>query len=82
MSPVIRVHIFCDTDSAVAYESAMTPSKSNRINLLRGDVERAKCKSALLHFRAEEPETGANVLRSLAQGVYSDPQGKRPVESE
>jgi len=39
-----------------------------------GDVERAKCKSALLHFRAEELETGANSPRS-AQGVHSDPQG-------
>ena len=52
-------------------ETPVIPHPEN----LTGDVERAKCKSALLHFQAEEPETGANALRSLAQGAHSDPQG-------
>jgi len=31
-----------------------------------GDVGRAKCKSTLLHFRAEEPETGAPVYKTTS----------------
>jgi len=30
---------------------------------ITGDVGRAKCKSTLLHFRAEESEIGGNALR-------------------
>ena len=48
---------------------------NSEASVFTGDVERAKCKSALLHFQAEEPETGANTMRSLAQGAHSDPQG-------
>ena len=39
-------------------------------SLLTGDVERVKCKSALLHFRAEESEIGGKHSRLCAGSVF------------
>src|SRR3990167_903765 len=81
----------CDTRNS--FRQASRAQKASTVPVgpvdITGDVGRAKCKSTLLHFRAQPcPPKGAGSqklaesTRACAQGVYSDPQGKRPVESE
>src|SRR3989344_7881069 len=61
----------------VVFLSTRRGDKIKVILAFTGDVGRAKCKSTLLHFRAEESEIGGNALRLCAGSVFR-PAGETP----